>query len=79
MRILVLHSIEHHGSLQGGLIAERDVRVPVGDFQENFADCPPISFGQIWEFFDYLGCAHGKKLDGKGGVVRGIFSWFSAW
>ena len=48
--------------LQRGLIAERHVRVLVGDFQQGFADSSPISLSELGKLADDFCCTHAGNL-----------------
>lgn len=75
--IFLLQAIEHEGPFQGRLIAKRDIRVPVGNFQQHFSNCPAVSLAQIWQFFYDLSHAHVHKLKGSSAVARMKFTgWF---
>jgi hypothetical protein len=67
--IVVLHAVEQHRPFQSGLIAERHVRVLIGDFEKHFSDGPPISLGEPGKFPDDFSCAHARNLVADRAIV----------
>ena len=67
--IVVLHAVEHHWPFHSGLIAERHVRVLIGDFEKHFADGSPISLGEPGKFPDDFRCAHAGNLVADRGII----------
>jgi hypothetical protein len=68
-RIIVLHTVEHLRAFEGGLVAQGYVRIFVGDFEERFADVPPVGFSEPGQFLNDFCCAHGTNLVAGGKIV----------
>ena len=79
-RIFVLDAVEQLRAIEGGLVAQGDVRVFVGDFEERFADGSPVGFGEPGQFLDDLGRAHaGNLIVAAEVVIRQIHSRINPW
>jgi hypothetical protein len=68
--IVALHLVEHHRAFQSRLVAKRHVGIFVRNSEEHFPNCASVSFWELGEFFDDLGCAHDGSLTGQAGLIN---------
>src|SRR6266487_4074546 len=69
-RIFVLHPVKHQRAVERGLVAQGNVAVLIGDFQQTFANSPAFSFGQLRKFLNDFRCAHGEIIASVRQFVR---------
>jgi hypothetical protein len=68
--IVALHLVEHHRAFQSRLVAKRHVGIFVRNSEEHFPNCASVSFWELGEFFEDLGCAHDGSLTGQAGLIN---------
>jgi len=68
--IVILHAIEHHRAIECRLVAEFNVLILGGEFEQALTDQPPFSFGELGQFIDDFRGTHGENLVCSNRLVR---------
>jgi len=77
MGIIILHAVWHHRAVQRGLVAQINILVLGGDFDQSPAHQPQFSLGQLGQFVDDFLRAHGGKLIRPGTLVGSKYHLFA--